>query len=675
GGLWFGWRGNVQPFDAAQRERLDRDLLAKGLVPVDLTAEEVDGFYKRFSNGVLWPLFHYSMDRIPRDPQDWDVYQHVNRRFAEVVAAQIRPGDLVWVHDYQLALVPRFLRQLAPEVKIGFFLHIPFPSSEVFRVLPWRAAWLEGVLGADLVAFHTLGYLRHFSASLLRVLGLEAELDHLWLEGRKVRLAVCPMGVDAGKLEELALAVRPRVGGPKLLLGVDRLDYTKGIPRRLLAVEMLLEKRIDLHGTVQVIQIAVPSREDVPAYGLYKRELDELVGRINGRFGTPAWTPIRYVHRRFDQAELAHYYRSADVMLVTPLRDGMNLVAKEFVASRPDGDGVLVLSELAGAAVELGEAVLVNPYDVSGMAEKIGEALAMPEAERRRRMAALRERVITSDVHAWASTFLEQLAATPTPQPPRPLSEVIERAQRVPLILLLDYDGTLVPFHTLPEQAAPTSELVDLLKRLAARPATAVHLVSGRTRDSLEGWFGDLPIALHAEHGAWSRLPQGLWRWHGANGSSWLPRIRPLVEEFVRSTPGAFIEWKHGGLACHYRAAEPGAAAQHARELRGHLLDLLSNAPVRVTGGSAVLEIRTHGLTKGRVVRDALRWSMRHAVMLALGDDPTDEDLFAELPANGIAVHVGGGPTRAPWNVPDWRAARELLEALARSPGVVVEPT
>jgi trehalose 6-phosphate synthase/phosphatase len=297
----------------------------------------------------------------------------------------------------------------------------------------------------------------------------------------------------------------------------------------------------------------------------------------------------------------------------------------------------------------------------------------MPESERRRRMAALRERVLASDVHAWAGDFLDQLAATPPVRAPRPASEILSRVQAArELILLLDYDGTLVPFRTLPGQAAPPPELLDLLRRLATRPHTTVHLVSGRTRESLEAWFGDLPMALHAEHGAWSRTPGGPWKGHGFfTSSAWLPRIRPLVEEFVRDTPGAFIEWKEGGLACHYRGAEPGAAALHARELRGHLLDLLSNAPVQVTGGSAVLEIRTHGCNKGRVAREALRHARRETLVVAMGDDTTDEDLFAELPEGGIAVHVGSGPTRAPWNVDDWRSARELLDAVARASGVV----
>jgi trehalose 6-phosphate synthase/phosphatase len=654
---------------------MDRALLDRGLVAVDVPDEEIEGYYNRFANGVLWPLFHHMVDRIPKDAQDWDLYKRVNLRFAEAVAARAGPGDLVWIHDYQLALVPRFLRERAPALKIGFFLHIPFPSSEVFRILPWREAWLEGLLGAILIAFHTLGYLRHFSTSLLRVLGLETELDRVWLQGREVRLSVCPMGVDAKGFEKAAARAPIPERDRRVLLAVDRLDYTKGLPRRLLALEILLARRPDLHGRIQVVQIAVPSREDVPAYTRYKREVDELVCRINGRFGSPEWTPIRYVHRRFRQEELAAYYRSAHAMLVTPLRDGMNLVAKEFVASRPDGDGVLVLSELAGAAAEMGEAIRVNPYDVAGMADAIESALDMPEPERRRRMAALRTRVLDADVHAWSRNFLDQLAACPGVPVLRPATETLTQIHNaLHLVLLLDYDGTLVPFEATPEQAVPPPGLLELLERLANRPQTSVHVVSGRTRESIESWLGHLPIALHAEHGAWSRMePGGAWAWHGGNGSHWLSRIEPLVQEFVRSTPGAFVEWKRGGLACHYRASEPGIAAQHARELQGHLLDLLSNAPVQVTGGSAVLEIRTHGCSKENVVRIASERAPQGALVVAMGDDATDEDMFTALPDDGIAVHVGTGATRAPWNVEDWRAARALLEDLAGSPAPLPE--
>jgi trehalose 6-phosphate synthase/phosphatase len=676
GGLWFGWPGDGGQVDPGSRAQIDRDLLARGLVPVELVPADVDGYYNGFSNGVLWPLFHYLLDRIPRDAHDWACYERVNRRFAETVAAKARPGDLVWVHDYHLALVPKYLRELAPRVSIGFFLHVPFPSSEVFRLLPWREAWLTGVLGSDLIGFHTLGYLRHFAASLLRVLGVEAELDRLRVEGREIRLGVYPMGCDAKAFDRAArsaVAERKRVelrsgAARSILLGVDRLDYTKGIPRRLLAFELLLERRPDLHGAVQLVQIAVPSRDEVPTYERYKREVDAIVGGINGRFGTPEWTPIRYVHRGFSQPELAAYYRASDVMLVTPLRDGLNLVAKEFVAGRPDGDGVLVLSEFAGAAAEMIEAVPVNPYDIAGMAERIAAALDMPEAERRRRMAALRRRVFDRDVHAWAGAFVRDLEATAAQEPPRRIAEAVERARDAErLVLLLDYDGTLVPFAARPEEATPDPELVELLSVLGARPGTAVHVVSGRTRAFMDRCLGALPVHLHAEHGSWTRPAGFAWIRRGVDGSAWLGRIASMVDEFVRNTPGAFVERKEGGLSCHYRAAEREAATLHARELRLHLLELLSNAPVQVIAGSFVVEVRTHGCTKG----DAARWALAQggvgAVVLAVGDDATDEDLFAALPPGALTVHVGPGPTRAAWNLEDWRAARAVLQELARA--------
>ncbi|HET9594565.1 MAG TPA: bifunctional alpha,alpha-trehalose-phosphate synthase (UDP-forming)/trehalose-phosphatase [Anaeromyxobacteraceae bacterium] len=680
GGLWIGWPGALDGLSSDARDEVDRCLGEMRLVEVPLTPAEVAGYYEGYSNTVLWPLFHYAAARLPQAVRDFDVYETVNARFADVVATCHEPGDLVWVHDYQLMLVPRMLRERVPDARIGFFLHIPFPSSEIFRLLPRRERLLDGLLGADLVGFHTAAYVRHFASSVLRLVGAPTEVDRIRWNDREVRLGVFPMGIDAAKLSALAsspevkaLVDGHRAGGERLLVGIDRLDYTKGIERRLLAFEALLQRHPDLRGRVRLVQVAVPSRESVEAYRELRQEVDATVGRIQGEFATSSWSPIHYLHRNLQLEEIVALYRSADVLLVTPLRDGMNLVAKEFVASRPDEDGVLVLSELAGAAAELSEALLVNPYDVEGASEVFYRALTMPPEERRMRMAILRQRVMTYDVHWWARTFvarLERVAGTAAVSPglstTAEVRSAVERARAAPrLAVLIDYDGTLVPLAPTPDLAVPDADLLALLRRLAASAGTEVHVVSGRKRSTLERWLGSLPLGLHAEHSFWTRLPGGEWTAAEIPISEWRDPVLAILRDFAERTPGSLIEEKTAGFAWHYRTADPEFGAAQAKELSLHLAALLSNVPVEILPGDRVLEVRPHGIHKGRAVAQVLSHSEPGTLVLAMGDDRTDEDLFAALPDGSVAVHVGPSASRAPIRVRDVPAARALLAQIA----------
>jgi trehalose 6-phosphate synthase/phosphatase len=438
GGLWIGWPGAHDALDEEGERALDRKLRALRTVPVRMSAAEVSTFYEKISNGVLWPLFHDRLDQLPLWVEGWDVYEQMNARFADVVAAHYRPGDTVWVHDYQLLRLPALLRDRLPDARIGFFLHIPFPNPEIFFSLPCRKWLVEGMLGADVIGFHTRRYRGHFTAALRRLFGIEMSQDAISYGGRRVRLGIFPMGIDAESFAERASA--PEVSAEvaqlrgtseeRFIVGIDRLDYSKGLPRRLLAMERLLARYPEWRERVRLVQVAVPSRSGVLAYKRIRDAVEGLVGRINGTFGTPAWTPIHYMYRSIPDAQLLALYRAADVMLVTPLRDGMNLVAKEFVAARTDEDGVLVLSEFAGAADELTDALIVNPYDADGTADAIHEALTMPTEARRGRMRALRAHVFSHNVERWASNFLDTMAEIPrdpapahTEPAPRPPSE------------------------------------------------------------------------------------------------------------------------------------------------------------------------------------------------------------------------------------------------------------
>jgi trehalose 6-phosphate synthase/phosphatase len=680
-GLWIGWPGDVSRFGAEQRTELAQALQARAIVPVYLSSDHVDRYYHGFSNRVLWPLFHYLIDRVPVDATGWEAYRQVNEAFATVVAREYRPGDAIWVHDYQLMLLPALLRERLPDARIGFFLHIPFPSSEVFRILPWRREILSGLLGADLLGFHTFAYMRHFLASLLHVDGVEADIDRVRVGGREVRLGVFPMGVDARHFAELAAdpgvvaeseAIRRDAGGRQIVLGIDRLDYTKGIPRRLQAVERLLQREPDLRDRVRYIQVAVPSRGEVDSYQRFKRLVEEGVGRINGTCGTVHSTPVHYVHQTVSMRQLVALYRAADVMLVTPLRDGMNLVAKEFVASRVDEDGVLVLSEFAGAAAELDGALMVNPYDVNSLASVIQRALVLPAEERRTRMQTLRHRVSEYDIQHWARGFLDRLHATPpheqasTLRPESGLLAALAVAQgSAHLRLLLDYDGTLVPLAASPDLAAPDADVLSLLEQLAARPGLKLDIVSGRPRETLDRWFGHLPIGLWAEHGFWHRAGRGQsWKAAVSASPDWVSRITPILEQFTASTPGSRVEAKSASVAWHYREAHREFGARQAHELRMLLGDTLSNQPFEVLEGKKVIEIRLRGVSKAIVARHMRSEAVTDTAVIAIGDDRTDEDLFRALGPASLTIVVGQGPSRARFRLDDHHGVRRILQTL-----------
>lgn len=680
---WIGWPGPTTAFGPEDLASVQRQLAARRLVPVTLDRTEVRGFYQGESNSVIWPLFHYLIQQVPLFPRYWEAYESVNRRFAEVIAAEAAPGDQVWIHDYQLMRVPDLLRALRPELSIGFFLHIPFPAYEVFRLLPKRRLLLKGVLGADLIGFHTAAYAAHFCDCVTRLLGVETvEEGRFEYQERSPRTGVFPMGISLARFEASATEgpfagerrAADAAGAGKTLVAIDRLDYTKGIPRRLLAYEELLRQHPELRERVTLVQVAVPSRTGVKAYRRFRRHVDAMVGRINGTYGTPSWTPINYLYQGFSHAELLALFRMADVMLVTPVRDGMNLVAKEFIASRVDGDGVLVLSEFTGAADDLVEAVQVNPYDIEEAAEAYHRALVMPRLERRMRMRALRARVRATPVERWAESFLAALRASASP-PRDPahgrsgeaqVEQALGRMQAAEaLLLLLDYDGTLTPFASRPELATPDGELLDLLSALAARPRTEVHLVSGRQREVLDAWFHGLEIGLHAEHGSWSRPPGAAeWGRHLAVHTVPYDDLLHLLKGYTERTPGALIERKSAGLAWHFRLAHRDIGAAAAAALVEEVGRRFPPEVVEVLRGEKVVEFRPAGINKGLIVTRLRSAAPGNPLVVAVGDDTTDEDMFAALLPEEIGVHIGPGPSGAPLRLADVPACRAFLRRL-----------
>ncbi len=672
--LWLGTPG-LDIKGSEDRVSVKKELRDKfDSIPLLLEAETFEAYYNGFSNGSLWPLFHYFPQYAHYDRAEWDAYQSINRAFSEAVLEVAKPTDSIWVHDYHLMLLPDLLRKALPDATIGYFLHIPFPSYEIFRMLPWREEILRGVTGADLIGFHTFGYARHFLSSLLRIVGLEQEFGWVTRGDRRIKVDTFPLGVDVQRFEDAGTTevvqteiedLRQQVGDQKVILSVDRLDFTKGILERLRAFESFLQKYGGWQGKVQLISLLVPSRTRVPEYQSLKRQVDELIGKINGEFGQPGWTPITYLYRSVPFEQLIALYRIADIALVTPLRDGMNLVAKEYLASRADGSGVLILSETAGAAEELGEAIIVNPHDEEQMVEGLHQALKMPLDQQRERNLAMRNRLARYDMARWARDFIQELKSLREARSRRlprrlvgdALEALLESYQTASRrLFLLDYDGTLVPFALTPEGAQPDDELIELLQGLARDKKNTVVAISGRDANTLESWLGQVGIDLVAEHGAHVRLAQrGTWE-NTVQGveEGWKDKLRPVFDVFVDRTPGSMLEEKGAALVWHYRRAEPGFGSQRAAELTEALEGYVANTSLHILQGHKVVEVKPSSVSKGRAAQPWIQAGEGYDFIFAVGDDVTDEALFEAVPEDQWSVKIG---------VPETSGARFFLSS------------
>lgn len=644
----------------------DKEKQLFSVEPVFVDSKLYSLYYNGFSNSVLWPLMHYFITYTVFNQNYFSAYEQVNRIFAEKVLSVLQPDDILWIHDYQLLLMPGMVREKFPDLAIGFFLHIPFPSFEVFRLLQrsWKEKIIQGMLGADLTGFHTHEYVQHFLKSVRMIAGYDHQYRTIYMGNRIVKSEMFPLGIDYAKFSNAAddehiisikNDIRKRFKDKAIIFSVDRLDYTKGVTNRLSGYENFLKSHPEWHGRVVLILVVVPSREIISKYNERRNLIEEQVGHINGMWSTLEWQPViyKYGHLAFD--ELCAMYQAADVALITPLRDGMNLVAKEFVASRKDGSGVLILSELAGAANELGEAILVNPLDIDELASAINRALTMDEDEQRRHMTLMQQRLQLYTVNDWVRDFLAQLDEVKSVQEQRKLkvvskkaiSQMAESFRKSPTRhFFLDYDGTLVPFARKPREAKPASELLTLLRKLAQKENTEVTIISGRNSDILEEWFSEVPVNLVAEHGASVRMCGEKWIHGNAIDQSWKPLVRPTFDLFVQRCPGAFVEEKNHTLAWHYRNVDPELGFVRSRELIDSLYHLIRNAQLQVIDGNKVIEVRVAGIDKGTAALKVLRQKPATFV-LAIGDDKTDEDMFQALEKIAFTVKIGQGITHA----------------------------
>lgn len=682
GGTWIGWPGAI-PKDQDMQQSIETELRTKGLEPVFLTAKQIHDFYEGFSNETLWPLFHYFPSYANYNEQHWKTYVEVNQKFADVVIEQATPNDTIWIHDYQLMLVPQMVRKAFPDISIGFFQHIPFPSYEVFRLIPWRAELLAGLLGADLIGFHTNDDVRHFISAILRVMDVQSNMNVIRYGVKVIHADAFPIGIDYDKFHDQVSAQVTRrysekilegLDGKKLMISIDRLDYSKGIVQRLEAFTMFLKRYPEFRSKLIFYQLIVPSRDKVWQYDQLKQEIDKMVSNINAEYGTLTWQPIQYFYRSWSLDMLSALYYTADIAIVTPMRDGMNLVCKEYIASKTDRSGVLILSEMAGASKELTEASTINPNDVVGVADAIFHGITMEESEKTHRIQAMQQTIKKFNIHLWVKNFLMRLKEIKKEQDNLKTSSISDHvaaefkdqyAQASKRLIFLDYDGTLVPFTKDPLKAVPSQELLQLLKRLASDNKNKLVIISGRKKDTLNEWLGDLPLDIIAEHGSWTKEKNGKWEVSEDLTGDWKQDFKSMLEGYELRTPGSFVEEKDFSLAWHYRKVETALGELRAKEIATNFKYQIADRGLQLLEGHKVIEIKSILINKGVAVE---KWLKKNpaAFNLAIGDDMTDEDTFKAMPAGSITIKVGIGPSEAQYFIESPEKVSELLDNLSK---------
>lgn len=678
--IWMGWPGMTI-------EKEDEELIKKKVQqdhnasPVFLSQKLMDKVYLGFCNKTIWPLFHYFPNYAAFDSEFWEEYKKLNKIFCKEVLKELKPDDVIWVHDYHLMLLPAMLREKVNN-PIGFFLHIPFPSFEMYRMFPSqsRSELLKGLLGSDLIGFHTHDYAQYFLRSVLRILGKENHMGTIDLPDRVVKVGTFPMGIEFDKFHHMDVSPfpsqKPAPDKPRIVLSVDRLDYSKGIINRLRGFEVFLQKHPEWRGKVFLNMIVVPSRTGVTSYQKIKRRLDELVGNINGNYGSVSWTPVIYQYTSLPHKELIAQYRMSAVSLLTPLRDGMNLVAKEYIASLQDHRGVLILSEFTGAAKELGETIIINPNNIDEIADGIAEALSIPEEEQIRRNKIMQNRLKRYNVTKWANDFVDNLIdisrissyTSKTKLFKKDLVEsmLMDYHKASTRIIIANYDGTLVPFTENRKAARPGADLVKLLEKLNKTDKTDIVIISGRGKEDLDAWLGEAPLNFTAEHGAWIREARKKdWQLFKPLSNEWKEEVLPILEMYTDRLPGAFIEERDYSLSWHYHKADIEQSSFLSKEVSDHLLSITTNIGVQVLHGNKVIEVSNSGINKAEL---AMHWLSRkqYDFVLAIGAGWSDELLFQSLPEHAWSIKVGMLQTDAKYVFKKQSDAIDLLQKLER---------
>lgn len=677
--IWIGWPGMIIEEEA--EKDVTEKLQALNLIPVFLEESDIKRYYEGFSNEILWPVFHYISAYARFDSDNWQSYKEVNEKFAQAILPHLEPEDTLWIHDYQLLLLPGIIREKHPNISIAFFQHIPFPSQELFRMIPWRKDLLRGMLGADLIGFHTFDDVRHFISAATHLLDLHVDGSMIRSGDRAIAIEPFPMGIDAQKFSDLSKnetvkehiqSLKEHYKDQKIFLSIDRLDYSKGIIQRLEAFELFLQENPDYHEKVVLFMIVVPSRDNVEEYQRLKNEIDRIVGNINSHYRKLDWYPIAYFYQSYPVEFLSALYNIADVCLITPMRDGMNLVCKEYVASRNDNTGVLILSEMAGASKELIDAIIVNPNNIHKVKNALIEALNMPEKEMRERMMAMRQMVFKYNIYHWVKIYMQRLRDVKSTQLSMRAgrvkdsirTQIKERFNKSEKrLILLDYDGTLVGFKTQIDLASPDQELYDLLDCFTLDKKNHTVLISGRKHETLEEWFGHKELDLIAEHGAWRKRIKGDWKQKADLSMSWKEEVHQLMDAFCDRTPGAFVEEKSYSLVWHYRKVQKGLGSLRANELMDNLRYITASHGLQLLNGDKVVEVKNSEVNKGKATSSVITKS-EYDFILAIGDDYTDEDIFKALPEDAFSIKVGNHISAARYFLEDFHEVRSLLHFL-----------
>ncbi|CAG8479648.1 5800_t:CDS:10 [Acaulospora colombiana] len=653
---WIGWPGLHIPEE--ERKVVTEKLKEHSCLPVFVNDDLADRHYNGFSNSILWPLFHYHPGEITFNQEDWDAYESVNGLFADAINNIVQDGDLVWIQDYHLMLLPSMLRERIgdnkQDVKIGFFLHTPFPSSEIYREV------LIGVLSSDLIGFHTYDYARHFLSSCTRILGLSTMPNSADYEGRHVHVGTFPIGIDPekfieglnqSKIQERIKALEEEFKDVKLIVGVDRLDYIKGVPHKIHAFEVFLSEHPEWVGKVVLVQVAVPSRQDVEEYQNVRNLVNELVGRTNGKFGTVEFVPIHFIHRSVSFDELVALYAVSDVCLVSSTRDGMNLVSYEYVSCQQKKNGVLILSEFAGAAQSLNGSLIVNPWNAEELSNAIYEAVNMPISLRKSNHQKLYRYVNKYTAANWGTSFVNELKEYGVREKLRHLEfrKTVESAKSAKKrVILLDYDGTLTSTGTMPEFANPSSNILRILKH--------PQCLQGQVDPTKHG-ISDGRIIIDETDG-WYRLVEQV-------DPAWKEKILPLFSHYTERTPGSFIEEKEINITWHYQGADSEFGNWQASELQVNLEKLLCHIPL------SALEVRPVTVDKSTAVRAIIK-DLRQSeddvdFVLCIGDSKSDEPVFSilkELMPDCYTSTVGKKQTEAKYYLENNPKTRSEIESL-----------
>jgi trehalose 6-phosphate synthase/phosphatase len=671
--LWIGYPGTK--IDSDVEKKLIEEFRC---YPVNIPKPTFDLYYNGFSNKTMWPLLH-SFPMYTTYSQDyWNAYKRVNRLFMGALSKIAKKGDAIWVHDYHLGLLPDMIRKKYNDAKVGFFLHVPFPSYDVFRLLPWHKEIIHGMLGSDLVGFHTYDYVNAFLESARVLNGYENRFGLIKLHGHTSTVRAFPIGIDfdrfsSYKSENVAhyrRKIARIVRGKKLIFSISRLDYTKGIIEQLDAFRYFLAKNQEQVGRVLYVLVVVPSREHVEKYGHVKREIEMLVSEINSRYAKDGNTPVLYIYDTLSFGELIAFYKSADVMLNLPLRDGMNLVAKEYIASKDNLKGVLILSGNAGASKDMKEALIVNPYDLDDISNAMEKALGISGAYDYTLNKNIRKRLLGGGVRRWAENFMGSLDSSVKANSIKPMVFDEETLRLVSSrisssgsgLVILDYDGTLVPLCENPGEAKPDAELLELLQGISRRGHTVV-IISGRKKADMERWFGGMDISLVAEHGAYHK-DQGTDRWErtASFDTKWMGLVREIMEEYRARIDGSFIEQKENSLAWHYGKVRIAGVEDTANEVYNTLTNITANSQVNVLFGKKVVEV-SNMMSKG-IYYELVLARKKHGFVFSAGDDITDESLFYVLPESAISVKVGDGDSEARYRCPSYKSLRNSLRKL-----------